>query len=247
MKANTWLTPDWPIPTTVRALTTTRQGGISQAPFDSLNLGDHVGDLPQHVQHNRHSLQINADLPNTPMWLQQTHSCTVIESRDWRSGIEADAIITSQTNQVCAILTADCLPILLSHRHGKQVAAIHAGWRGLANGIVEQTLTQLNHPASDFYAWLGPAIGPAAFEVGDEVRNIFIAHNATAKAAFKANRPGHHLADIYQLARYRLRAAGVSHIYGGQACTLGSPEQFFSYRRDGVTGRMASLIWITPE
>lgn len=236
--------PEWPAPVNVKACISTRLGGFSLTPYDSLNLGEHVGDNPAHVGQNRQHLITAANLPAVPLWLQQTHSTIVIDSQQWQPGFEADAIISQTPNQVCAVLTADCLPVLLCDKNGRQVAAIHAGWRGLCDGIIEKTVAQLSVVPEDVLAWLGPAIGPAQFEVGEEVRDAFIAYSADAAAAFQTNKPGHYLADIYQLARQRLSHSGVQQIYGGDFCTVSQPAHFFSYRRDGTTGRMASLIWL---
>jgi len=243
--ADSLIRPDWPAPGNVNALVTTRLGGVSPAPYNSLNLGDHVGDLPENIAANRRLLINTADLPDTPLWLRQTHSTKVINSQHWQTDMEADAIISSEINRVCAVMTADCLPVLLCDKQGRQVAAIHAGWRGLCDGIIEKTVAQFGGAPEDLLVWLGPAIGPAQFEVGAEVRDAFIAHSADAAAAFQEGKLGHYLADIYQLARQRLKANGIRQIYGGDFCTVSQPEEFFSYRRDGVTGRMASLIWLT--
>lgn len=237
--------PKWPAPVNIKACISTRLGGISLPPYESLNLGDHVGDKPAHVTANRQRLITAAQLPAEPLWLKQTHSTIVIESPQWQSGIEADAIISQETGKVCAVLTADCLPVLLCNENGRQVAAIHAGWRGLCDGIIEKTVAQLSAIPENILAWLGPAIGPAQFEVGSEVRDAFMAHSADAAAAFQVGKPGHYFADIYQLARQRLNHSGVRQIYGGDFCTVSQPAHFFSYRRDGITGRMASLIWLT--
>ena len=237
--------PEWPAPVNVKACITTRLGGISLPPYDSLNLGEHVGDKPAHVSANRQRLITAAALPAEPLWLQQTHSTIVINSQQWQTGIEADAILSHMPDHICAVLTADCLPVLLCDKSGRQVAAIHAGWRGLCDGIIEQTVAQLSAAPEAVLAWLGPAIGPEQFEVGAEVRDAFIAHSAGAAAAFQAGKPGHYLADIYQLARQRLNQCGIPQIYGGDFCTVSQTAHFFSYRRDGITGRMASLIWLT--
>jgi hypothetical protein len=238
--------PDWPAPDNVVAFSSTRCGGVSYPPYDSLNLGDHVGDNPDNIAHNRQHLIASAKLPAMPLWLRQTHSTIVVNSQDWQPDIEADALISTEKNLVCAVMTADCLPVLLCDRSGSEVAAIHAGWRGLCDGIIEQSVAALSGSAEGYLAWLGPAIGPDKFEVGEEVRSAFITHSADADKAFKALHPGFYLADIYQLARQRLQAVGINQIYGGNGCTVSQPEKFFSYRRDGVTGRMASLIWLTP-
>jgi YfiH family protein len=234
--------PDWPAPARVKCLMTTREGGVSQAPWTSLNLGDHVGDDPLHVAANR--ARLRGQLPTGPGWLRQVHSARVVElGRE--PNPEADASFTREARQVCAVLTADCLPVLLCDRAGSVVAAAHAGWRGLAAGVLEATVAAMQVPPGDILAWMGAAIGPQAFEVGDEVREAFVAQHPQAAAAF-ASRPtsGKWLADICQLARIRLAHAGVQAVYGGGRCTFSEADSFFSYRRDGVTGRMAALIWL---
>jgi YfiH family protein len=237
--------PDWPAPPGVNSLMTSRRGGVSAAPWASFNLGDHVGDEPGHVAANR--ARLREHLPAEPGWLTQVHSARVVElGRD--SGREADAAFTRQAGQVCAVLTADCLPLLFCDRGGSVVAAAHAGWRGLAEGVLEATVAAMRTPPADILAWMGAAIGPQAFEVGDEVRQAFVArHPATAMAFVPHPASGKSpkwLADIYQLARIRLNHAGVQAIYGGGRCTFSEAESFYSYRRDGVTGRMAALIWL---
>ena len=242
-----WITPDWPAPATVRAVCTTRHGGVSTGPYRSMNPADHVGDAAAAVASNRARLQRALQLPAAPRWLQQVHGTHVINAADPVPAGEApaaDASFCSQAGCVCVVLTADCLPVLLTDRHGEQVAAVHAGWRGLAAGVIEQTLACLQQPGEALLAWLGPAIGPAVYQVGDEVRETFTGHDAQAAAAFQAAPQGGWLADMYRLARQRLAAQGVTAVYGGQACSFSDAERFFSYRRDGVTGRMASLIWI---
>ncbi|HAO25204.1 MULTISPECIES: peptidoglycan editing factor PgeF [unclassified Methylophaga] len=245
--ADSVLTVNWPAPKHIKAITTTRNGGQSRAPFDSLNLGDHVGDEPALVIANRQRLIQSASLPATPLWLKQTHSSNVIEANQWQVNVEADAIFCDSANTVCAIMTADCLPVLMTDKSGSQVAAIHAGWRGLQAGIIENTLAQFNMPLSEIIVWLGPAIGPQAFEVGPEVKSAFMASDGNAESAFTATHSDRFLADIYLLARQRLSAQGVTAIYGGDYCTYSEKDRFFSFRRDGVTGRMASLIWIAAE
>lgn len=234
--------PDWPAPPNVKSLMTTREGGVSSAPWASLNLGDHVGDDPAHVAANR--ARLRAQLPAEPGWLRQVHSARVAElGRD--ANPEADASFTREQGQVCAVLTADCLPVLFCDRAGSVVAAAHAGWRGLADGVLEATVAAMQVPPGEILAWMGAAIGPRAFEVGDEVREAFIRRHAEAAAAFVPQpAPGKWLADIYQLARIRLGHAGVQAVYGGGRCTFSEAERFYSYRRDGVTGRMASLVWL---
>ena len=236
---------DWPAPANVRAISTSRIGGVSCAPYDSLNLGDHVGDEPSAVLANRDRLRISQQLPSEPCWLQQVHGCHAhYHPQGNTSKIVADASYTDQPEQVCAVMTADCLPLLVCDHLGTKVAAIHAGWRGLCDGIIEQTIAKMALPAEQLMVWLGPAIGPQAFEVGAEVREAFITQQQQAIKAFAPLAHAHWLANIYQLARQRLELLGISAIYGGQYCTYQQQEQFFSYRRDGVTGRMASLIWL---
>jgi hypothetical protein len=234
--------PDWPAPARVKGLMTTRAGGVSQAPWAGLNLGDHVGDDPEHVAANR--ARLRQHLPAEPGWLKQVHSARVVElGRE--PNPEADAAFTRQPVQVCAVLTADCLPVLFCDRAGSVVAVAHAGWRGLAGGVLEATVAAMQVPPGEVLAWMGAAIGPQAFEVGDEVRQAFVAQHAAASGAFVPQpTPGKWLADIYRLARIRLEHAGVQAIYGGGRCTYQEAETFYSYRRDGVTGRMASLIWL---
>jgi len=238
-----WIEPNWPAPPGIRALTTIRKGGYSQQPFDGLNLGDHVGDDPTTVIRNRQLLYQSLNLPSVPTWLTQVHGADVIEASVAPEGWEADALFARTPGQVCAVLTADCLPLLLCNRAGDRVAAVHAGWRGLAAGVIETTLNRLAVPGDEIMAWLGPAIGPECFEVGAEVRDCFLQHDPKTEAAFKENRADHWLADIYQLARLRLKACGVTAVWGGEHCTVTDTERFYSYRRDGRTGRMATLIW----
>ena len=239
-----WIIPEWPVPHSVRALSTTRTGGVSEGRWKSLNLGDHVQDDPAAVSGNRRILVREAALPSEPFWLRQVHGCAVADTDADQERCEADAAWSGRPGQVCAVMTADCLPVLFTNRAATRVAAAHAGWRGLAAGVLEQAIGSFADAPGEILAWLGPAIGPEAFEVGDEVRNAFISLHAEAASAFTASRPGHWLADIYSLARTRLAAAGVSQVYGGEFCTFSDSERFFSYRRDGVTGRMATLIWL---
>ncbi len=241
------LTVDWPAPKHIKAITTTRFGGQSMAPYDSLNFGDHVGDDLALVKSNRQTLIKTALLPEEPLWLKQTHSVQVIDAHQWQPDIEADAIISESANKICVVMTADCLPILMTDSSGTQVAAVHAGWRGLEAGIIENTLAKFKKPSSDIMVWLGPAIGSQAFEVGPEVKAAFVANNSIAEAAFTPSAANRFLADIFLLAKQRLSAQGVTAIYGGDHCTYREKERFFSYRRDGITGRMASLIWIADE
>jgi YfiH family protein len=285
-----WIVPDWPAPANVRALMTTRAGGISRAPYDSFNPAAHVGDDPVAVAENRRILR--EVLPAEPLWLNQIHGTRVFElalptlthptdgegtgssptrGGGWEGEVpntngpspahpglfqpaeitpEADASFTRQPGQVCAVLTADCLPVLFCDESGTVVAAAHAGWRGLAGGVLEETIAAMAVEPGRILAWLGPAIGPDNFEVGPEVREAFVMQNPMAGIAFRPALPGtldetprKWLADITMLARIRLAAAGVESVYGGGLCTFRDPKRFFSYRREQQTGRMASLIW----
>jgi len=236
---------DWPAPAHIRAVTSTRQGGVSEAPFNSLNLGDHVDDAPEAVAANRQQLLTALDLDTPPQWLQQVHGTEVVEARPDGKVRTADACWSDQPGQGCIVMTADCLPVCFTDKAGSRVAVAHAGWRGLCNGILENTLAQFDNPA-EVLVWLGPAIGLEAFEVGGEVREQFCARQAVADAAFRPvpSKDDKWLADIYQLARLRLQAAGVKSVHGGGFCTFHDSARFFSYRRESRTGRMATLIWI---
>jgi hypothetical protein len=237
--------PDWPAPSHIHACTTIRSGGRSLTPYHSFNLADHVGDNEQHVQANRQLLRNKLDLPNEPIWLEQTHSTIVLPAAK-SDDRKADASFTDQPGQVCVVMTADCLPVLLCNRQGTYVAAIHAGWRGLANGVIENTVKAINLPPSDILVWLGPAIGPAVYELGQEVLDCFVEDNPEARHSFvPSSKSGHWLGNLYSLARLRLKKLNIHAIYGGDYCTYTDKERFFSYRRDGSTGRMASLIWMT--
>ena len=295
-----WIEAEWPAPPWVRALTTTRLGGVSQGVYAALNLGDHVGDDPDRVAVNRERLRRMLNLPAEPYWLRQVHGCEVsaVPSAILTQPCEADAAIAWGPDQVCAVLTADCLPVLLTDRAGTRVAAVHAGWRGLAAGVIEAAVARLGVRPTALLAWLGPAIGPGAFEVGAEVREAFLAQDQAAAVAFSPRvptpftgwepdsgqakglmmerkgvreepltpehrpvnarraaiphpavgfEPGKWQTDLYHLARLRLARLGVSAVWGGGLCTYQDSRRFYSYRRDGVTGRMASLIWIDPR
>ncbi|SDT29553.1 peptidoglycan editing factor PgeF [Pseudomonas oryzae] len=236
------LIPDWPAPANVRAGVTTRAGGVSRPPFDSLNLGDHVGDDPAAVAENRRRLQ--QLLGCRPAWLSQVHGVAVVEA-DPAQVAEADASWSATPGVTCTVMTADCLPVLFCDRAGTRVAAAHAGWRGLAAGVLEATVAALGCPAGEVLVWLGPAIGPQAFEVGAEVRAAFVAQHAEAAVAFVPSvNPGRFMADLYRLARIRLAAVGVTAVYGGGLCTYGDAERFYSFRREPRTGRLASLVWL---
>lgn len=236
------LIPDWPAPANVRTLQTLRTGGCSPAPWNSLNLGDHVGDDPGRVAANRASLRER--LPAEPLWLNQVHGTAVVDAASAVQRVAADAAFSRRPGAVCAVMTADCLPVLFCDRAGTVVAAAHAGWRGLLDGVLENTVAAMQVPPGELLVWLGPAIGPERFEVGDEVRAAFVARDAGAAACFAAHANGKWLADIYGLARQRMAGLGVVHVSGGNACTVSDAEHYFSYRRDGVTGRMATLIWL---
>ena len=234
--------PDWPAPKNIKAVTTTRTGGYSQSPFDSFNLATHVEDEHDAVIKNRKILIEALQLPSEPIWLEQVHSTVAIEATN--KNRKADASHTNQANTVCAVMTADCLPVLFCNKQGTQVAAAHAGWHGLADGILESTIEAMNKKPDELMAWMGPAIGAKVFEVGDEVRDAFTKGLPQAEQAFTQTKPGHWLADMYLLARQRLEQKGIMDIYGGGYCTHTEKDRFYSYRRDGKTGRMASLIWI---
>jgi polyphenol oxidase len=236
-----WLIPDWPAPAGVKACVTTRAGGVSLAPFDSLNLGDHVDDSPLAVAENRR--RVTEHFSVKPAWLQQVHGIAVSHA-DPCVVAAADASWTATLGIACTAMTADCLPVLFCDRAGTRVAAAHAGWRGLAAGVLEATLDTLALPAAEVLVWLGPAIGPQAFEVGPEVRETFVAQLPGAAMAFTPSvKAGKFMADIYHLARLRLAVRGVTAVYGGGFCTVTDPR-FFSYRRSPRTGRFASLIWL---
>ncbi len=242
-----WIIPDWPAPERVRAVTTTRRGGVSQDPWTSMNPADHVGDDLDAVQANRARLEDGLQLPASPLWLQQVHGTRVVDAAGTSGPVEADGAFAGRTGVVCAVLTADCLPVLLCDPNGTRVAAAHAGWRGLAAGVVEQAVAALQVPGPELLAWLGPAIGAEAYVVGDEVRTAFMKHDPGARDAFRPAASGGWHADLYRLARQRLAACGVKAVHGGGFCTFTDDRRFYSYRRDGVTGRMASLIWIEDE
>lgn len=238
-----WIKPDWPAPPSVQAVSTTRVGGFSEGPYRSLNLGDHVDDDPHIVEQNRRQLITELKLPSAPRWLMQVHQTTVLSADQIDTAAEADGSATTAKGVVCAVLTADCLPVLLCDYQGTVVAALHAGWRGLLDGVLEAGIAAMNLPGERLMAWMGPSIGPQAFEVGDDVRDAFIAHDAKAEDAFIAHN-GRWLADLPNLARQRLIKADLNSIHGGSWCTYSDPGRFFSYRREPVTGRQASLIWL---
>lgn len=240
-----FIVPDWPAPCSVGCLVTTRRGGVSQGAFSSLNLGDHVGDDPKAVAANRDI--VGRSIGARPVWLNQVHGTRVVDEaercRD-DGPPEADAACTRRAGAACTVMTADCLPVLLCDDAGTVVAAAHAGWRGLLAGVLETTVAAMDVPGKNLMAWLGPAIGPQAFEVGDEVRAAFVAAASEAAPAFQPVAGGKWFADIYLLARLRLKEQGVERVFGGDFCTVTEADRFFSYRRDGQTGRMASMIWL---
>ncbi len=239
-----WLVPDWPAPARVHAFVTTRAGGVSEGEHASMNLGASSGDVPQCVDANR--AIVRAHLPNDPLYLAQVHGTQVFDL-DGPRHLErprADAAVTSKPGQAAVVLTADCLPVLFTDRAGTRVAAAHAGWRGLAAGVLESTLDAMKMNPADVLAWMGPAIGPGAFEVGPEVKDAFERVDPAATAAFAAHRPGKFMADLYTLARQRLDRAGVGSVSGGGFCTWREHERFFSYRRVKESGRMGAFIWI---
>ncbi len=241
-----WLFPDWPAPANVRAVSTTRLGGVSKPPYDSLNLGAAVADQPDHVRRNRELLQQQTGMPGSPRWLKQVHGTGVVAAHLLDDITEADASWTDQPGVPCAVLTADCLPVLFCDRAGTRIAAAHGGWRGLAAGVLEAAVNALDVEPAELLAWLGPAIGPETFEVGDDVRHRFIGLDPGASAAFKPSPDGRWLADLYRLARRRLNGLGVKDVRGGGLCTFSDAKRFYSYRRDGETGRMATVIWLQP-
>ncbi len=236
-----WIVPDWPAPANIRAIITTRAGGVSRGPFASLNLGLRTGDDPQAVAANR--ARLRAALPQEPKWLRQVHGGDVVDADALTGTPEADASIARRAETVCAVMIADCVPVLLADRDGTVVAVAHAGWRGLAVGVIENTVSALGRDPGGLLAYLGPGIGPRAFEVGLDVRDAFLARDPQAAAAFAPQAPGKWLADLFLLARQRLQRAGVDSIHGGGLCTYSDTARFFSYRRDRTTGRMAALIW----
>ena len=247
---NHLITPDWPAPAGVHALVTTRQGGVSTGPWAGFNLASHVGDDVTAVAANRALLRQN--LPADPPWLTQVHGTLCVDAGEVQSGVEADASFTRRRGVVCAVLTADCLPVLLCDDKASVVCAVHAGWRGLADGVIEASVAAMQTPGEQLMAWLGPAIGPTAFEVGADVRDAFLAHDAQAAQAFTPLGEGKWLCDIYLLARQRLQALNIRRIASAvpldtaahNFCTVRDIDLFYSFRRDGVTGRMASCIWL---
>ena len=245
-----YLKPDWPAPDNVKAFCSTRLGGISQEPFNSFNLALSVGDNNDTVMSNRQQLITDLALPTTPLWLSQVHGIDAVKidastKLNHPEPIKADASITHSVNQVCAIMTADCLPILITNQQGTEVAAIHAGWRGLLNGVIDSTINQLNSAPETLFAWLGPAIGPDHFEVNNDIRTSYIERHAEFAEAFQLLPQDRWFANIYDLATINLKHLGVTQVFGGDFCTYCQADYFYSYRRDAnITGRMVSLIWL---
>jgi YfiH family protein len=241
-----YIVPSWPAPKNIQAYTTTRQGGYSFHPYASFNLAHHVGDEYLHVEKNRAMMAEILQLPSQPIWLQQVHGNEVLVAKhdnNYNNPL-ADAVTTISPNIVCAIMTADCLPILICNKKGTTIAAIHGGWKSLLNGVIKNTLASMAEAPNDLIAWLGPAIGPEVYEVGIEVKEIFEQKNELFNAAFQPKANGKWLANLYQLATMQLNDLGIQAIYGGEFCTYNDRENFYSYRRDhGITGRMATLIW----
>ncbi len=237
--------PDWPAPPQVRAFSTTRVGGVSEPPFESLNLSFSSGDDPERVEQNRSRVVTALNLPESPRWLKQVHGTRVVDAETAINRPQADGSIASRPGQVLAVMTADCVPVLLCDRGGRRIAAAHAGWRGLAAGVLESTVAALEWKPSELLAWLGPGIGPRAFEVGPEVREAFMTVDRIAAGCFRNGNGDRLLADLYQLARQRLGRAGVEAVFGGEHCTFSEPAKFFSYRREGRrSGRMGTFIWL---
>ncbi len=239
-----WLRPDWPAPAGVRAFVTTRAGGVSEGEYGSMNLGLRSGDDPARVERNR--AIVRSHLPAAPRYLAQVHGAAVarVDRPGDGDAPRADAAVAATRGAVCCVLTADCLPLLLCDAAGTRVAAVHAGWRGMAAGVIEAAVAALEVPARELLAWMGPAIGPRAFEVGPEVRDAFEATDPGACEAFAPHRPGKYRADLYALARRRLARCGVAGVHGGGFCTFHEPGRFFSYRREPRSGRMGAYVWI---
>lgn len=238
-----YILPQWPAPKNVQAFCSTRKGGVSKAPFDSFNMGMHVGDNPSDVLKNRNQLPV----PSAPYWLNQTHSVDVVEASVAGSGdiVTADGSYTTAINRVCAVMTADCLPILLCNQSGTQVFAVHAGWRGLVDGIIASTLSKVSTKNSDYMAWIGPGISQRAFEVGEDILHQFQDFDFAIIPASPEGVATKYMVDLVAIAKYQLQQAGVTAVFGGDFCTYQQTTEFFSYRRDGKTGRMVTAIWLS--
>ena len=239
-----WLPADWPVPENIHAGSTTRSGGISKSPYDSLNLAAHVGDDVKNVLHNRQLLINKLNLPAEPAWLEQVHGCRIIDPADATKKGQADGAYTRCANHVCVVLTADCLPLLICDRGGHETAAIHIGWRGYAKNIIAFAIKAFSQHPRNLLAWIGPCISAGYYEVGAEVREACMINNRESSDAFTPSRKGHWFADIQLLVRLQLRNCGLDNIFGGEYCTYRDRELFYSYRRDGITGRIASMIWM---
>ena len=246
MSARLGFVPDWPAPARVRAWVSERAGGASAGSYATLNLATHVGDAPERVVENRARLAAAAALPAEPVWLEQVHGATVLDL-DRDALAPADGAVTARVGVVCAVLTADCLPVLLADRAGRRVGVAHAGWRGLLNGVLPAAVRALRTAPAELVAWLGPAISAVAYEVGADVRDAYLERAPEAASCFAANERGRWQADLYALARASLGAAGVTDVYGGEFCTFGEDERFFSHRREAPCGRIATLIWLGPR
>jgi polyphenol oxidase len=240
-----WITPDWPAPANVKALATLRSGGVSEGPYASLNLATHVGDRAEHVARNRALLRDSARLPTEPVWLEQVHGTTVWDAANASAAPPtADAAVATKKQGICTVMTADCLPVLFCGLDGNAVGAAHAGWRGLTGGVLDMTVAAMRAPASQIIAWLGPGIEQSAFEVGEEVRDQFLARTRTHADAFVRNARDRWQADLYRLARVELERIGLAGVYGGGFDVFADAARFFSYRREKQTGRMATMVWI---
>ena len=237
--------PDWPAPPRVRAWVTERAAGASSGSYAALNLATHVGDSPERVAENRAILSAGLPLPSEPVWLEQVHGATVLDLDRDAVGA-ADGAVTSRAGVVCAVLTADCLPVIFATRDGRRVGVAHAGWRGLLNGVLPAAVRALRAPPAEIVAWLGPAIGRASYEVGADVRDAYLARDAASSAAFVPNARGRWQADLYALARASLAGAGVTDVHGGAFCTYREAGRFFSHRREAPCGRFATLAWLDP-
>jgi YfiH family protein len=245
IRASRWIVPDWPVPARVKVLSTLRTGGVSDGDYASFNLAQHVGDDPAAVAANRALLRQAGGLPSEPLWLNQVHGTGVAtHAGENVTPPTADASVAFERGRVCAVMTADCLPVVFTDRGGTRIGVSHAGWRGLAGGVLEATIAALGVPGRELRAWLGPAIGQDAFEVGAEVRAAFLQRSAANAAAFVAGASGKYHADLYALARNTLGQAGVTEVHGGGWCTSRQREEFFSFRRNPKTGRMATLAWL---
>ena len=237
-----WIRADWPADARIVAGTTLREGGASSGPYRSFNIAGHVGDEPAAVESNRRQFRELAGIQAEPLWLNQVHSSIAVRNPDPDTLPQADAAYSNRPGDTCVVMTADCLPVLFASQDAREIAAAHAGWRGLCAGILEATVAQFEAPGEQLMAWLGPAISRHAFEVGDEVRQAFLAVDQAAASCFEQNERGRWQADLYALARQRLAACGITAVFGDVQCTFGDSSRFFSYRRDGQCGRMASFI-----